>query len=93
MKITPKNLPRHELIGLKVKIVKSPNSSELGIEGVIIYETMNTLHVETKRGRKTIIKKDRLFQIWLPDGLKVTVEGNVILGRPEDRLKKKLKSW
>ncbi|RLE63822.1 MAG: ribonuclease P protein subunit [Thermoprotei archaeon] len=93
MKITPRNLPRHELIGLRIEVIESPNSFQKGIRGEIIFETMNTLIVDTPKGRKVIPKKDRVFKIWLPDGIAVLIEGNIILGRPEDRLKKKLKDW
>lgn len=93
MKITPRNLPRHELIGLKVEVVESPNSFQKGLRGEIVFETMNTLIIDTARGRKVVPKKNRLFKIQLPEGVVVLVEGNVILGRPEDRLKKKLRDW
>ncbi len=93
MKITPRNLPRHELIGLKVEVVESPNSFQKGLHGEIVFETMNTLIIDTAQGRKVVPKKNRLFKIWLPDGVIVLVEGDAILGRPEDRLKKKLRDW
>ena len=47
---------RHELIGLDIEIVKAKNKALEGIEGKIIYETKNLLHVETKKGVKKIIK-------------------------------------
>ncbi len=93
MKTTPKNLPRHELIGLEVEVVESPNPSQVGIRGIIVFETMNTLIIDTAKGRKVVPKKYRVFKIRLPESTAVLVEGDIILGRPEDRLKKKLKSW
>ncbi len=58
MSITPKNLVRHELISLKVKIKESTNPSQVGIEGKVIDETFKTLKIETKKREKTIPKEN-----------------------------------
>lgn len=93
MSITPENLVRHELIDLKVKIQKSTNSSQIGLEGRVIDESFKTLVIETNRGEKTIPKQDTTFLFTLPDTKRVQVDGNLLLGRPEDRIKKKLPKW
>ncbi len=89
MPITPKNLVRHELIGLKVKVVKSTEKTQKGLTGVVIDETYNTLKIETKNGEKTVIKSNCVFIFTLPDKTKVQVDGKVLVGRPENRIKKK----
>jgi ribonuclease P protein subunit POP4 len=88
--ITEKNLVRHELIGLEVEIRKSTNKSQIGIKGRVVDETYNMLVIETEKGEKKVEKKSCVFVFKLPNGKKVEVEGWVLVGRPEDRIKKKL---
>jgi len=89
MPITPTNLVRHELIGLKVKVVKSSEKTQKGLTGVVIDETYNTLKLETEKGEKAVVKSNCVFIFTLPDKTKVQVDGKVLVGRPEDRIKKK----
>jgi len=91
LKITPRNLIRHELIGLEVEVVESTHPGYVGIKGVVLDETMNLLLVKTERGVKAIPKKTSTFRFKLPDGVKVDVEGWVIAARPEDRVKRRIK--
>ncbi|MBI1978884.1 MAG: ribonuclease P protein component 1 [Candidatus Aenigmarchaeota archaeon] len=93
MSITAQNIVRHELIGLKVKIVKSTDSTQKGITGKVIDETYNTLKIETKDKEKTVIKENCVFIFTLPDKTKVQVDGKLLVSRPEDRIKKKLLKW
>jgi ribonuclease P protein subunit POP4 len=88
--ITEKNLVRHELIGLEVEIRKSSNKSQIGIKGRVVDETYKMLVIETEKGEKKVEKKSCVFVFKLPNGKKVEVEGWVLVGRPEDRIKKKL---
>ncbi len=91
--ITPENLVRHELVGLFVKITKSTDPSNVGIEGRIVDETRNTLTIETKKGKKSFIKEKCTFSFLLPTRERVNVDGRVLIARPEDRIKKKFKKW
>jgi ribonuclease P protein subunit POP4 len=94
MAITPRNLVRHELIGLEVKIEKSTDPTQKGVKGKVIDETYNTIKIEVKNGKeKTIPKKNSVFIFTLPSGEKVEVEGRLLVGRPEDRIKKKFARW
>jgi len=94
MPITPKNIIRHELISLPVRILKSTDQTQIGLKGVVIDETYNTLKIETKDGKeKTIPKANSTFVFTLPDKIKVEVDGKLLLGRPEDRIKKRLPRW
>ena len=38
-------------------------------------------------------KKAHRFEFELPSGERVLVEGEVLIGRPEERLKKRLRRW
>ena len=94
MAITPKNIVRHELIGLKVRISSSKNKSLKGLSGIVVDETYNTLVIKTTDGKeKTIIKKICVFDLTLPNGTVVSVDGRLLVGRPEERIKKKLPKW
>jgi ribonuclease P protein subunit POP4 len=88
--MTPRNVQRHELIGLKVGVVKSKNPSHLDVEGFIVDESMKTLIIEQDGESKRVPKRDATFIIKLPRGL-VEVNGATLYGRPEDRVKKKIK--
>lgn len=80
-----------ELIGLKAKVVKSTNHDVTGIKGRIVDETRNTLVIRQGDDDKTVVKDIAVFQLTLRDGSVVEVEGNALLGTPENRVKKKLK--
>lgn len=93
MPITPQNLVRHELIGLKARVVKSTDSSQQGMQGTVIDETYNTLTIETQGKEKTVAKKNAVFVFTLPSNVKVEVDGLLLVNRPEDRIKKKFAKW
>lgn len=93
MPITPQNLVRHELIGLKVKVAKSTDPTQKNLSGTVVDETYNTLTIEAKGKEKKVVKSNCVFVFTLPGGTKVEVDGSVIVGRPEDRIKKKLPKW
>jgi len=59
----------------------------------VIDESFKTLEIETKLGEKTIPKENTTFVFTIPDKTKVQVVGKILLGRPEDRIKKKLPRW
>jgi len=90
MEIDLREIILHELIGLKVLVKDSKNKYQKGIRGEVIWETYNMLHIKTKDGKiKKLLKKDCVFVFdW--KGYKVKVDGKLLVGRPEDRIKKKL---
>ena len=91
--ITPRNLVRHELVGLRCHVVASTDASLVGIEGRIVEETAHTLIVETEEGEKTVQKKYTKFEFELPDEdtddgndtTIVRVKGSAIDARPAER--------
>jgi len=91
--ITERNLVRHELIGLEVEVVKSTNKSQIGIKGKVVDETYKMLVIETEKGEKKVAKKDCVFVFKIPSGKKVQVEGWLLVGKPEDRIKRKFSKW
>jgi ribonuclease P protein subunit POP4 len=93
MPIKPENVLRHELIGLKTVVSKSPNAILVGTRGQIIDETRNTVKIGTEKGVKTIPKEAAVFRFDLPDGSIVEVEGARLVGRPENRIKVRGRKW
>jgi ribonuclease P protein subunit POP4 len=93
MPITASNLVRHELCGLKVKIANSTDPTQKNLSGTVVDETYNTLIIEAKGKEKVIPKANTVFIFTLPNKVKVKVEGKLLVGRPEDRIKKKFARW
>ena len=92
--ITPQNVFRHELIGLKVEVALSYHVGFKGIKGKVVDETRNTIKIEDDEGNeKTVPKKAVTFHFKLPDGKKVEIEGKILVARPEDRIKKRFKRY
>ncbi|MDH5783345.1 MAG: ribonuclease P protein component 1 [Candidatus Bathyarchaeota archaeon] len=90
MRVTPTIL-QHEFIGLNAKVVRSTHPDYVHITGKVIDETRNTLVIRHKDKDKVVIKNTAVFHFILPDGTIVEIEGNAIVGRPENRIKKRLR--
>jgi len=90
MRVTPAFV-QSELIGLNAKVVKSTNPNYVGISGKVIDETRNTLIIRQENEEKIVVKNVAIFHFTMPDGTIVEVNGSIILGRPEDRVKKRLR--
>ena len=88
MKVSP-SIVQNELIGLDIEVVKSPNSNLIGIAGRVVNETRNTFTIFQENKEKTIIKENAIFNFSLPNGTIVEIDGNILIGRPEDRIKKR----
>ena len=85
MRITPKNLFRHELLGLQVRAEYLGNV----FEGRVLGESRNMVDVLTERGVKRLPKQLTNFIFKLPDGREVKLSGIQIIGRPHERIKMK----
>ncbi len=83
-----KNVVMHELIGLQCEVVGAQNKRHVGLRGRIIDETMKTVSVDGKQ----VFKKGSVFRIVIDDK-KADIDGDCLVGRPEDRIKKKIKKW
>lgn len=78
---------KSELIGSEMKVIDSKNKNLIGMEGKIIDETRNMLIMETKKGNKNIIKSEVKIRLKM-EGKIFDVDGKILVGRPEDRIKK-----
>jgi ribonuclease P protein subunit POP4 len=90
MKVTPA-IVQQELIGLNAKVVRSSHPGYVGIEGKVLNETRNTIVILHEDKKKIIIKNTSVFNFTMPDGTVVEIDGKAIIGRPEDRIKKRIK--
>jgi len=85
---TRRNLSYHELIGLRLKVKNHTDPGLRGLEGVVIDETMNTLKVRVKGKDVVVPKEGAEFLFKLGKNESVELEGEEIVGRPEDRLRR-----
>jgi ribonuclease P protein subunit POP4 len=90
MKVTS-GIIRGEFVGIEGKIVKSPHTGYVGLYGEVIDETKNTFTIMTEGKKKSIIKDQAVFNFKYSDGTIVEIDGKLLAGRPEDRLKKTVK--
>jgi ribonuclease P protein subunit POP4 len=88
MKVTA-SIVQQEFIGLETKVVRSSNTQVVGIAGRVIDESRNTLAILHKSKRKVVIKDTSVFNFTLPNRTVVEIDGKTIVGRPEDRIKKR----
>ncbi|MEW5760028.1 MAG: ribonuclease P protein subunit [Candidatus Thermoplasmatota archaeon] len=82
-----KHLAKHELIGLEVEVLSSKCKTHLGIKGKVVDETKNMLLIEKERQTVKIPKKGTKLRFFF-DGKAEELNGDRILYRPEDRIKR-----
>ena len=90
MKITP-DIIRYEFIGTQARIAQSTHLGYIGLAGPVIAESKNTLTLIHKGQPKSVIKDLVTFDFSFDDGTTVEVDGKLLVGRSEDRLKKGVK--
>ena len=90
MKVTP-DIVRDEFIGTQGKVVSSSHNGYVGITGPIVNETRNTFEIQHQGRLKNVVKEQAVFNFKFSDGTVVEIDGKLLVGRPEDRLKKSIK--
>lgn len=90
MKVEPEVI-RYEFIGTHARVARSTDPTCDRVSGVVMDETRNTFTLSDRGTRKTIMKDSTLFHFIFPDGTTVEIDGRLLTGRPEDRLKKSLR--
>ena len=83
------SIVQDEFIGLELTVVKSLNSNAIGITGKVVNETRNTFTILQNGEQKVVIKDTSVFRLIMTDGTFVEIDGKSIMGRPEDRIKKR----
>jgi ribonuclease P protein subunit POP4 len=90
MKVTP-DIIREEFIGTNGTVAFSNHMGYLGISGEVVDETRNTFVLQQQGKMKKIVKDQAVFQFRLSDGTIVEIDGKLLVGKPEDRIKKTTK--
>jgi len=90
MKVTT-DIIRDEFIGTEGRIAESRHPDYVGVSGEVVDETKNTFTITQKGKQKSVIKEAAVFRFKLSDGTIVEIDGKLLVGRPEDRLKKNIK--
>ena len=82
---------RDEFIGTEGKIAESRHPDYIGVSGQVVNETKNTFTIMQAGKAKNVIKEAAVFRFKFSDGTIVEIDGKLLVGRPEDRLKKSVK--
>ena len=90
MKITP-DVVRCEFIGAQAKVHRSSHLENVGISGRVVDETRNTFSILQKTKCKIVAKQSSVFRFRFLDDTVVEIDGKILVGRPEDRLKKSIR--
>ena len=90
MKITT-DIIRDEFIGTEGKVAESRHEDYIGVSGQVVNETKNTFTITQAGKAKNVIKEAAVFHFKFSDGTIVEIDGKLLVGRPEDRLKKSIK--
>ena len=90
MIVTP-DIIREEFIGTTGAVASSPHRGYLGICGEVLNETKNTFSIKQNGKTRQVVKDQAVFQFKFSDGTVVEIDGKLLVGKPEDRLKKTIK--
>ncbi len=82
-----------ELIGRKTRVTESTDPNKKGLKGKIVDETLNTLKIETEKGKEKKIPKETSKFTFTTDNQEIQINGKEILYRPEDRIKKNWRKY
>ncbi len=85
MRRTPRNIFFHELIGLRVRVLRHPDPGLEGLEGRVVWETARSILVEGRGRVVRVLKPGAIFLFELPEGGVARVKGEEILGGPAER--------
>lgn len=87
-----RNLAMEELIGRDIRIEKHDMADLMGVEGVILDETMRTFLIGTHGGRLRVPKKGSKFALVEGGRVLDVLYGDRLLFRSEDRIKRCVKA-
>ncbi len=90
MKVTS-DIIREEFVGTEGKVTSSNHADYVGLSGMVMDETSNTFVFQHEGKMKSIVKESAVFNFQFSDGTIVEIDGKLLVGKPEDRLKKAVK--
>ena len=81
------------MIGLTIRVTEATDPSVKGIRGTVVDETKNMLKILSSEKTLMIPKEIATFRFNLPSGIRVDVDGERLVARPESRLKTRVRRW
>ena len=90
MKVTT-DIIRAEFIGTDATVAESRHADYVGVSGQVVNESKNTFTIAQTGKQRCVIKEAAVFRFKFSDGTVVEIDGKLLVGRPEDRLKKSVK--
>ena len=81
----------NDLTGYKLEIISHTDSNLIGVIGLILNETKTSLTIDAD-GKINISKKDGNFRIYTEE-ISFQVRGQLLVGIPKKRSKRKHKNW
>ena len=75
------------LIGKNIKIVDSKNLTQIGLSGILVYESANIFYLNVDGNLKKILKNSVIIELEL-ENKKFQVNGCALLGNIVSRIKK-----
>lgn len=91
--VRPGSILRHELLGLPVTVTESTDPGLIDASGLVVDETKNMLHILSGGRVRKIPKSNARFAFTLNNGTLVEVDGEKLVGRPEDRVRRRRRRW
>jgi ribonuclease P protein subunit POP4 len=86
--ITPNNVLYHEIVGLQTEIISSTNPALVGLRGMAVLETRNTIQLRSGQSIKTVPKSAATkMKISTPAGA-CFISGSSMIAKPENRVSK-----
>ena len=76
------------LIGLNTVVKRATNPALHRISGVIVDDTHNMLTIFDGLRNRQVLKTSNLFELSLPSGETVDIDGKALLGHPAERLRR-----
>lgn len=76
------------IIGRQIEVLNANNPSLIGMKGVVVDETKKMIYVKINKKVKMIPKDICYFRIYFENGLKKEIDGRLLIGTIDRRLKK-----
>ncbi len=83
-----RNMAMEELIGRKVKVNAHTDRGLVGVDGLVLDETRKTMTIGRGPDRVVVPKKGARISLQMSDGTECVLEGDRLMFRPEDRIKR-----
>ncbi len=87
--IAEAELYQHEFIGMTAEVLSTPDPSQLGMTGVIVDETRNTMTLRSDESTYHTLAKGNGMKLRVQrEAFDAVLDTNRIIFRPEDRVKR-----